>query len=621
MDKIELRKVKDLKPHKFNVKYFLDPAADPNFQAIRESIAREGIQEPLIIKSDGTILSGNLRYAGLLWALAEKFQGSGNSRNLVNDSLVPVRVHEDFASEADEVLYLIRSNIERRHFTPERVASIWDMWRSEYETVVKRGPGRPRADAPKIETPKEVAAQLGVTVKTADALVVVKNSRIVPESIKTKVYNSKLQASLVAKAVAFAEEEAEREQREPTQADVVRYLDNPPPKKLADAIHEAASTPVVPKPAAKPDPKPVEPTPKPAVVKATPVVVPKPPPVIEPPPVVEPEPTFEDILIQAGEEPDPIDDEPPEVSDEPILEAADEPSPEVEPDPPPANQPGVIDLHTEYPISELKIDPTEREAWKEHFQLEPKNYADKSGTFADKSGTFAEVPEIPIEDKIADNYLLIGQRVEAARAIIESVLGDLPLTEAITSDLVGLHSSLDTFLKNIGAIPSSSGIPVEIKDQLSLCKSLVGGLEEVDDPVGVRDLLLEVIQEAKFSSDRLTNSQRSLIRNGLFCPVCFEPQYVTVHGEVCGNGHGGLAGITQAQVLQDNVKVEPIESDPAESIDFDQIDVGGPTAPKLAESDLDDFAASILSSSVAPPKKDPVVDILEEFSDELGSLV
>lgn len=113
MDKIELRKVKDLVPHPFNVKYFLEPSADPSFPAIRESIAKDGIQEPLIIKNDGTILSGNLRFAGFLWALAEKFKDASNSREIIRESLIPVRVHEDFASESDEVLYLIRSNLDR----------------------------------------------------------------------------------------------------------------------------------------------------------------------------------------------------------------------------------------------------------------------------------------------------------------------------------------------------------------------------------------------------------------------------------------------------------------------------------------------------------------------------
>lgn len=670
MNKIELRKVGDLVPHPFNLKYFLEPSADPNFLAIRESIARDGIQEPLIIKADGTILSGNLRYAGFLWTLAEKFKNFKDIRELIKESLIPVRVHEDFESEADEVLYLIRSNLDRRQFTPERKAAIWDLWRSEYESVLKRKPGRPKADAPKIESPKEVAAQLGITVKTADALVMVKNSPLVPDGIRIKVFNNKIPATTVARAITFAEEEAAREQRDPVRADVLRYLENPPPKKFSDTFQEAISKPA-----------PEKPAPKLTVVKR---VAP-----VEPPPPPEPEPSFEDVLIQVEE---PVVDVPEVVSTQPTT--VEPPVPEPEPsvdevpdsyegqdeaqdlfdagldltdpsgsepqDPPPLPKPtGIIDLHTEIPINVIKIDnsPENRTLWKENLFKIP---------VASKDSELSNVVEMKeAKDKIIARYLMTEagktkladslriafersidllveksheHRIAIARATIEALLGDITLNKTITEDLVGLHSSLDTFLKDIGAIaplapadqnPYVPGLPTDIKGQLLLSRSLVSDITEVDDPVETRDLLLEIIQEAKTSVERLTNSKRSLEFNGLFCEDCLNPQFKTIHGDVCENGHGGAPGITKEQVQQrkskQQAKSEPPKVDPVEEIDFDSIDLSDdpvPNSSDLNDAELDDLATSILSSHPpAPSKGDPVVDILEEFSDELGDLV
>jgi len=657
MDKIELRKVGDLVPHPFNLKYFLEPSADPSFLAIRESIAREGIQEPLIIKADGTILSGNLRYAGLVWSLAEKFKNAPNIKKLVNESLVPIRIHAEFASEADEVLYLIRSNLDRRQFTQERKAAIWDLWRSEYESLTKRKPGRPKADAPKVESPKDVAAKLGITVKSADALVVVKNSPLVPQSIRMRVFNEKISANIVAKAVAFAEEEAAREQRDPVQVDVLRYLENPPPKKFSDTLQETISKPTPEKPTVV---KPVieKPTEKPTVVKkAIPV---------EPAPIPDPEPSFEDVLVQVEEPqvstvevvetspdeseiaasvPPAVETDEPSVSEPELPEyypATDEidesellfdagldptdPSGSGTPDPLQLPEtPGFIDLHTEYPISEIKIDnnPEKLESWKEAFlrdQLAPANTPEPSN--------YDKAIEVLTEQAVEN-------RVASARKIIEALLGEVILNENITGNLVGLHKSLDTFLKDIGAIsnvapaeqnPYLSGLPTDIKGQLLLSQSFVSGITEVDDPEETRDLLLNIIQDAKVSVNNLTNSKRSLEPNGLFCVDCLAPQFKTIHGDVCENGHGGAPGITDAQMQQEKAKrqakSEPPKVTPVEDIDFDNIDLSDdpvPTSSDLKESDLDDLATSILSSH--PPKGDPVVDILEEFSDVLGGLV
>jgi hypothetical protein len=69
MDKIELRKIGSLRLHPDNVAIFGPPTEEPNYEEIREDIKRRGLQEPLIILDDGTILSGNIRYVSVWWTL------------------------------------------------------------------------------------------------------------------------------------------------------------------------------------------------------------------------------------------------------------------------------------------------------------------------------------------------------------------------------------------------------------------------------------------------------------------------------------------------------------------------------------------------------------------------
>lgn len=624
MNTIELRKVGDLIPHPLNIKYFLDPESDPSFSSIKESIARDGIQEPLIIKNDGTILSGNLRYAGVLWALTEKFKGVNNIRELISESRIPVRVHADFKSEADEVQYLIRSNLDRRQFTQERRAIIWDLWKNEYGSIEKRKPGRPPIGSNKVDNPKKVAAKLGITVKTADALIVVKNNPLVPQVIRMKVFNDKLSAITVAKAVTFAEEEAIREQRDPVPDDVLRYLENPPPKKLTDTIQETLSNlPKTEKNLAA----------KPAIIKkAAPV------------PAVKPN------------DPEPSDyyPETDEIDESELLFAGldpTDPSASVIPDSLRLPEtPRVIDLHTEIPISTIKIDNSQKKmgAWKKALlpntpanTPEPSNVVDfndakenivaKAIMTQEGKNKLAETFQVGYEkalDTLTEKS--IEYRVTLARGIIEALLGDVTLNENITGNLVGLHKNLDNFLKDIEAIsdvapaekkPYRPSLPTDIKEQLLLSRSFVSDLREVDDPEGTRDLLLDIIQEAKVSVNNLTNAKRTLEPNGLFCVDCLAPQFKTIHGDTCENGHGGSPGITEEQVRQEKAK-QPVNSNPAKDIDSEKVYLESSSKPSdLNEVELNDLTESILSAHPPTPKGDLVVDILNELSDELGLLV
>lgn len=109
MDKIEFRKIGSLHVHPKNTEWWGNPTKELNYKEICEDIAKRGIQEPLIIKDDGTILSGNIRYAGKLASDIQK----GMTLEVAKEQLVPVRIHPEFESEADEILYLLDANIKR----------------------------------------------------------------------------------------------------------------------------------------------------------------------------------------------------------------------------------------------------------------------------------------------------------------------------------------------------------------------------------------------------------------------------------------------------------------------------------------------------------------------------
>lgn len=97
LEKIEYRAVEDLEPHPRNQE-FHSPPSEEDYNILRQSIAQDGIQEPIWITPEDVIVSGHAR-----WSIAKELG--------LED--VPVRVVVD-ASEDDIVYLLIASNEARR---------------------------------------------------------------------------------------------------------------------------------------------------------------------------------------------------------------------------------------------------------------------------------------------------------------------------------------------------------------------------------------------------------------------------------------------------------------------------------------------------------------------------
>src|SRR5258706_8087152 len=107
MDHIEHWPLDRLRAHPENATIFGDPEESAEFAQILLSIKKHGIWEPIVAKRDGTVLAGHVRLTCATQLELET---------------VPVRVHEGFTSYLDEVKFVIHSNTNRRHLTPEQIA-------------------------------------------------------------------------------------------------------------------------------------------------------------------------------------------------------------------------------------------------------------------------------------------------------------------------------------------------------------------------------------------------------------------------------------------------------------------------------------------------------------------
>lgn len=136
------RAVSELRPHPENSLIFGDPGESPEYGEILKSIRTHGIWEPLVIKPDGTILSGHLRFA-----CAEK----------LGLKSVPVRVAGTFASYLDEVKFVVRSNTDRRQLRRSEIARAFarlkEIPRADGGAKAKRGRPSKTAYTPPADGP------------------------------------------------------------------------------------------------------------------------------------------------------------------------------------------------------------------------------------------------------------------------------------------------------------------------------------------------------------------------------------------------------------------------------------------------------------------------------------
>lgn len=490
MDKIELRKIGSLRLHPDNVSIFGPPTEEPNYEEIREDIKKRGLQEPLIILEDGTILSGHIRYASVCWTLEQ----GGLSRAEILEQFIAVRVHEDFESKEEELDYLMAANEKRRQLDPRRIATSYEKLVQVIEANLGGKKGK------KGEALQGLADRLGTSHKLAKSYFTIFSSKIVPEEVKDKVNSKGLSPSAVLEAIKFAEDSAKRESRAPSMADVDAYVKNPKAKSsLADTVRQAAkaATVVTSTGASTPTPKPSS---KPATVEVAP--------------------------------------EPKAAAPEPVVATSEPP------------QRG--NVHTSHcclehgckysdPDCQVVKGVQGQEGPCEFCGLEDDGYGQDAGDLAEEQGVDT--------DECQDGPSPI-ERIITAHRLLKEALGVIILDATSTSELLGLHTELTSYLLAMDIIKPSVGftLPTTTLAQLELCTSLVQGIgDNVQDPQATRDALLDLVNFAKIPIERFGTTKRGFELNGLYCPECLTKQYDTTSGATCENGHGGLEGITDNQ--------------------------------------------------------------------------
>ena len=496
MNKIELRRIGSLRLHPDNVAIFGPPTEEPNYEEIREDIKSRGLQEPLIILEDGTILSGHIRYASVCWALEQ----DGLSKDEIQEQVIAVRIHEDFESKEEELKYVMAANEKRRKLDPRRIATTYERLFQVIEANLGGKKGK------KGEALQGLADRLGTSHKLAKSYHIIFSSKVVPEDAKDRVNFKDLAPTAVLEALKFAEDAAKRENRAPSIADVDAYIKHPRSKtSLADTVRQVAKTPstVVTSTGAP------SPTPKPESKPTTVEVAPEPTKATQPEPVV------------------------------------------VTPEPKPEPQPTTVStVHTSHCCLEHGCKysdpncPVAKGEQKQEFPCETcgltaEGYFDQ-GDQAEADGVdYDQMDSNPVE------------RIFTARRLLKEALGVIVLDPTSTSELLGLHTELTAYLLAMDVIKPSVEfkLPTTTLGQLELCSALVQGIDEAQDPQATRDALLELVSFAKAPIERLSTTKRGFDANGLYCPECLTKQYLTPSGVACEKGHGGLEGITESQAM------------------------------------------------------------------------
>jgi hypothetical protein len=146
-------------PHPRNAEILGGSADSVEYKTLLASVRHCGILEPLVIRRDGTILSGHLRFAAAL-------------ELGMHD--VPVVVVEDFPSTREELEFMLRCNTDRRQLTSSQVVASYRRLRELSTPRGKRG-GAPggneepvAASAQGIDPAKLQAGKCGDEATVAD---------------------------------------------------------------------------------------------------------------------------------------------------------------------------------------------------------------------------------------------------------------------------------------------------------------------------------------------------------------------------------------------------------------------------------------------------------------------
>jgi len=172
----EARKLAELRPHPENAKLFDTPDECDDYEQLRDSIKKYGLWEPVIIKEDGTILSGHLRAAAM--------------RELGHDD-IRCRVMS-FPTYRAEVTFVVRSNTDRRQLKKSQIARAFEILKRlpKEQGGVKRKHGGDRKSKKPGKDSDQPAASGALNRDTRDAAAeAVKIGRHEAEALST-VFNA-----------------------------------------------------------------------------------------------------------------------------------------------------------------------------------------------------------------------------------------------------------------------------------------------------------------------------------------------------------------------------------------------------------------------------------------------
>lgn len=207
---VEERRVADLKDHPENAIIFGNARDSRAFPEVKASIRKWGLTDPLVIKADGTILSGHVRKHSLIDCFGASVKA-------------PVRVHPGFSSYREEIEFIIDANTKRRQLTPREIARAYRRL-----TMLgldaggeKRKRGRPtRADEkgsagrtfspPRGKTGAAAAARLQIGKHTAEALDTVFNTPGVPPELQNAVEQGRIKPTVAANTIKAERARVER---------------------------------------------------------------------------------------------------------------------------------------------------------------------------------------------------------------------------------------------------------------------------------------------------------------------------------------------------------------------------------------------------------------------------
>lgn len=238
MDLPVRRKLSDLKPHPINEQLFADPQLVDGYPRIKENIRQHGLTEPIVVKQNGTVISGHLLYVAALEVCNE---GEGANSVLV-------QLHIGFPDEERENEYVV--NASTSFLAPRQQALAYKLLLDGVPERRDRR-GRKRKDEQTVAsldkkraTRERMARVLRTSVATADNLLLVYQTAGVPTGLQAMVDEGKLPLTLAAEAVRFGVNEAYR--RDPdAKPDAIRidpidiqaFVDFPP-----ETVHTLADT-------------------------------------------------------------------------------------------------------------------------------------------------------------------------------------------------------------------------------------------------------------------------------------------------------------------------------------------------------------------------------------------